>query len=86
LYFRNAEEKNLGKFIELFTQKIATKLSKIWVWDAGSGKKPIPDPRVKKAPDPGSATLLFTFRINFGFELSQYWFRVSLPVIGEAWI
>ncbi len=27
----------------------------------GSGirKKPIPDPRVKKAPDPGSATLIY---------------------------
>jgi hypothetical protein len=46
----------------LFTQKIVTRLSKIWVWDLGSGKKlfGIPDPGVKKAPDPGSgsATLL----------------------------
>jgi hypothetical protein len=33
------------KIIELFTQKIVTKLSKIWVWDPGSEirKKPIPD-------------------------------------------
>jgi hypothetical protein len=32
--------------IELFTQKIVTKLSKIWVRDPRSGirKKPIPDP------------------------------------------
>jgi hypothetical protein len=38
------------KIIELFTQQIVTKLSKMWVWDPG----------VKKAPDPGSgsATLL----------------------------
>jgi hypothetical protein len=51
------------KIIELFTPKIVTKLSKIWVWDPGSEirdpgseKKPIPDPGpgVKKAPDPGS--------------------------------
>jgi hypothetical protein len=53
---------------ELFTRKIVTKLSKIWVWDPGSeilepgfGKNRfrIPDPQVKKAPDlgSGSATL-----------------------------
>jgi hypothetical protein len=65
-YFWNVEEKNLGHFeriIELFTQNIVTKLSKIWVWDAGSGFRDpesgknlfrIPDPGVKKAPDPGS--------------------------------
>jgi hypothetical protein len=49
---------NFRRIIELFTQKIVTKLSKIWVWDMGSGirKKPIPHPGpgVKKAPDPGS--------------------------------
>jgi hypothetical protein len=49
------------RIIELFTQKIVTKLSKIWIWDPGSGKIlfRIPDPGVKKAPDPGpgSATL-----------------------------
>jgi hypothetical protein len=49
------------RIIEVFTQKIVTKPSKIWVWDPGSGKNlfRIPDPGVKKAPDPGygSATL-----------------------------
>jgi hypothetical protein len=49
---------NFQGIIELFTQKIITMLSKIWVWDPGSGKKPSLDPEVKKAPDPGSATLL----------------------------
>jgi hypothetical protein len=41
---------------ELFTQKIVTMLSKILVLDLRSGiwKKPIPDPGIKKAPDPGS--------------------------------
>jgi hypothetical protein len=51
---------NFQRIIELFTQKIVTKLSKIWVWDPGSEirEKPfrIPDPEVKKAPDPGSGS------------------------------
>jgi hypothetical protein len=48
-YFWNVDEKiwaNFQRIIELFTQKIVTKLSKIWVWDPG----------VKKAPDPGSGS------------------------------
>jgi hypothetical protein len=53
---------NFQRIIALFTEKIVSKLSKIWVWDPGSGKNlfRIPDPGVKKAPDPGSgsATLL----------------------------
>jgi hypothetical protein len=46
---------NFQRIIELFTQKIVTKLYKIWVWDPRSGirKKPIPD------PGSGSATLCF---------------------------
>jgi hypothetical protein len=49
---------NFQRIIELFAQKIVTKLSKIWVWNRGSEirKKPIPDPGVKKAPDPGSGS------------------------------
>jgi hypothetical protein len=51
---------NFQRIIELFTQKIVTntKLSKIWVWDPGSGKNlfRIPDPGFKKAPDPGSGS------------------------------
>jgi hypothetical protein len=49
---------NFQRIIELFTQKIVTKLSKIWIWDPGSGKNlfRIPDPGVKKAPDPGSGS------------------------------
>ncbi len=45
---------NLHRIIELLTQKIFIKLSKIWVWDPGSGirKKPIQDPGVRKDPDP----------------------------------
>jgi hypothetical protein len=51
---------NFPRIIEVFTQKIVTKLSKIWVWDP---EKKIPDPGVKKAPVPGSATLL-AFRVE----------------------
>ncbi len=41
---------NFQRSIDLFTQKIVTKLSKIWVWDPGSRirKKPIPDPGGQK--------------------------------------
>jgi hypothetical protein len=47
---------NFQRIIELFTQKIVHKLSKIWGWDPGSEKNlsRIPDPGVKKAPDPES--------------------------------
>jgi hypothetical protein len=53
---------NFQRITELFTQKIVTKLSKIWVWDPGSKirdlEKIYPGSRGQKAPDPGSATLL----------------------------
>ncbi len=62
-YFWYVEKKiwaNFQRIIELFNQKIVSKskLSKIWVWDPGSGKNlfRIPDPGVKKAPDPGSGS------------------------------
>jgi hypothetical protein len=54
---------NFPRIIKVFTQKIVTKPSIIWLWDPGSGKNlfRIPDPGVKKAPIPdhrsGSATL-----------------------------
>jgi hypothetical protein len=53
------------RIIELFTQKIVTKLSKIWLWDPGSGKNlfRILDPGVKKAPDPESRIRNNTDRI-----------------------
>ncbi len=54
---------NFPRIIEVFTQKIVTKPSKIWVWDPGSGKNlfRIPDPGVKKAPDPGSGSATLTY-------------------------
>jgi hypothetical protein len=57
--FLNAEE-NIGpifkEFYNFLPKKTVNKLSKIWVWDPGSGKNlfRIPDPGVKKAPDPKS--------------------------------
>jgi hypothetical protein len=41
---------NFQRILELFTQKIVSKLSKIWVWYPGSD---IQDPG-KSIPDPGS--------------------------------
>jgi hypothetical protein len=53
---------NFQRIIEFFTPKVVIKLSKICIWDPGSGKNlsRIPDQWVKKASDPGSgsATLL----------------------------
>jgi hypothetical protein len=47
---------NFQRIIELFTQKIVTKLSKIWVWDPGSEirNKPIPDPGSRGQKGTGS--------------------------------
>ncbi len=49
---------NFQRIVEVFTQEIFNMLSNIWVWDPGSGKNlfRIPDPGVKKAPDPGSGS------------------------------
>jgi hypothetical protein len=45
---------NFQRIIELFTQKIVSKLSKIWVWDPGSGKNlfRIPESKRHRIPDP----------------------------------
>jgi hypothetical protein len=60
-YFWIAQEKIWAKFqriMEIFNQKVVTKFSKIWIWDPRSRINlfRIPDPGVKKATDPGSAT------------------------------
>jgi hypothetical protein len=58
---------NFQRTIELFTQKIVTKLSKIWVWDPGSKiwdpEKTYSGSRIQESkrhwiPVPGSATLV----------------------------
>jgi hypothetical protein len=47
---------NFQRIVEDFTQKIVTKLSKIWVWATGSEirKKSIPDPRSRGQKGTGS--------------------------------
>jgi hypothetical protein len=47
---------NFQRIIELFTQKIVTRLSKICVWDPGSGKNlfRIPDPESRDQKGTGS--------------------------------
>ncbi len=68
---------NFQRIVEVFTQKIFNMLTNIWVWEPGSeirdlgfGKNlfRIPDPGVKKAPDPGSgsATLVVSARAGNG--------------------
>ena len=47
---------NFQRTVEVFTQKIFNMLSNIWVWDPGKNLFRIPDPGVKKAPDPGSGS------------------------------
>jgi hypothetical protein len=37
ILFLTGEEKTLGQLQRIFTQNIVIKLSKIWVWDLGSG-------------------------------------------------
>jgi hypothetical protein len=52
--------------------------SNIWVWDPGSGKNlfRIPDPGVKKAPDPesGSATLILNLHKDMEENFSGHCF------------
>jgi hypothetical protein len=50
------------KNLYILRQNLVTKLSEIWVEDPGSAiRKNYPDPGVKKAPDPRSATLQTIF-------------------------
>jgi len=42
---------NFPRIIEVFTQKIVTKPSKIWVWDPGSGIRD-PEKKLFRLPDP----------------------------------
>ncbi len=85
------------RIIELFTQKIVTKLSKIWVWDPrsgirdpGSGKNlfRIPDPGVTKAPDPGSGSATLVYRPTqvwfWPNTYIKYIFRVKIQLFVKA--
>jgi hypothetical protein len=75
---------NFPRIIEVFTQKIVTKPSKIWVWDPGSGKNlfRIPDPGVKKAPDPGSGSATLTTAILKGWKSGLFvHFTLSISLL-----
>ncbi len=57
---------NFQRIIELFTPKIVTKLSKIWIWDRGSRirKKPIPDPGSRGQKGTGSRIRISNTEFN----------------------
>ncbi len=76
---------NLQWIIELFTPKIVIKFSKILfgVRDPGSGKDilRIPDPGVKKAPDPGSwSATLFTRKPQWLISSARMQVMFTVPV------
>ncbi len=83
---------NFQRIIELFTQKIVTKLSKIWIWNPGSGKTlfRIPAPGVKKAPDPGSGSATLVFGPpGFGSVRQSYGsgsFHHQAKIVRKTWI
>jgi hypothetical protein len=55
---------NFQRIIEVFTQKIVTKLSKIWIWDPEKTLFRIPDLGVKNASDLGSRSATLNISIN----------------------
>ncbi len=69
-------EKNLSQFTKNYSFflliKIATKLSKLWVWDPRSGKNHfrIPNSGVKKALDPGSGSATLILDKSEGRQMS----------------
>jgi hypothetical protein len=69
---------NFQRIKELFTQKIVTKLSKIWVWDPRSGirKKPFPHPGSRDKKDTGSRIRIrntgFSARVGNGGTLAVW--------------
>ncbi len=78
LNWRKNNWASLLRIIELFTPKIANKLSKIWVWNPVSGKNlfRIMNLGVKKAQGSGSTTLgqaNFTFKQIFACKYAYKW-------------
>jgi hypothetical protein len=69
---------NFQRVIELFTQKIVNKFSKIWIWDPGSGKNlfRIPGSRIQGSkrhripdPDPQHCVTLDKKKETYCFEV-----------------
>ncbi len=71
---------NFQRIIELFTQNIVTKQSKIWVWDPE--KKPIPDPgsRVQGQKGTGSRIRIRNTEIQFCRYCNQNVWVVNMHV------
>ncbi len=65
---------NFQRIIEFFTQKIVTKLSKIWIWDPGSEKtysgSRIQGSKRHRIPDPVRNT-----ETNQGFSLTANFYH-----------
>ncbi len=76
---------NFQRIIKLFTQKIVTKFTKIWVWDPGSRsgirKKPNPDPGSMGQKGSGSRIRILNTAI-FGFKIPVLGFSI---VVGNCW-
>ncbi len=90
LFFGVINFKKLNYFIfEMLKEKIWANFPKIWVWDPGSGKNlfRIPDPGVKKTPDPGSgsATQLATWEQEAEFLLLVRRIKPSQAIL-QLWI
>jgi hypothetical protein len=85
ILFLKCWKKNLGQFLKKYRTFYPKKsLSKIWVWDPGSEIRKknlfrIPDPGVKKAPDPGSGTLFITIRYGTLQSKVNTYLRVPGP-------
>jgi hypothetical protein len=58
---------NFQRIIELFTQKIVKNMG----LGCGIRKKPIPDPGIKKAPDPGSGSATLGSRLGIRIQAGQ---------------
>jgi len=78
IYFKMLKKKiwaSVQRIIELFTQRFATELSKIWVWDLGSGIKTysrswirVQGSKRHRIPDPGSGSATLPNRISKNYE------------------
>ncbi len=69
---RNKFWANFQKIIEIFTQKIVTKLSKIWFWDPGSGGQKGTGSRIRNT-DCMLFNRLVAFAVLHAIVLLTYW-------------
>ncbi len=75
---------NFPRIIELFTPKISTKISKIWVWDPGSKirKKPIPDPGSRGQKGTGSRIRIRKIVLKQKNRAFNFWI-ITLTVFSD---